>query len=551
MINTLKKLNELLTQPSENELVEFKEAKQQYDFAKMGKYFSALSNEANLKNVNNAWLVFGVKDNHTVVGSQFRLAVKDLTSLKKEIADKTTHRLTFIDIHVVNHPLGRVLLFEIPAAPQGLPVAWDGHYYGRDGESLGPLNLDEIERIRAQNRAYDWSAITLIEATLDDLDDRAVAVAREIFAQKNPKLIDEITLWDVATFLNKAKLTINGQITHTAILLLGKPEATHWLSPASATISWILKDRDGLERDYQHFSCPLLLSVDEVFRKIRNLKYRYLNEGTLFPEEVDQFDPYIIREALNNAIGHQDYEMGGKITLVEFEDGRLCFSNMGRFIPVTVESVIRADAPESRYRNRFLADAMVNLNMIDTIGSGIRKMFVIQKKRYFPLPEYELGNDRVQVTITGHVVDIAYARKLAESPDLTLEDIMLLDKIQKHKPLTDEQAKHLKNQGLIEGRKPNFHISARVAAYSGDKAQYILHKAFDDQYYKQLVVEYLQRFGSAKRLDIDRLLLDKLPDVLDQKQKDNKVRNLLQALKHEGLIEPEGKSWRMSKVSKV
>lgn len=357
------------------------------------------------------------------------------------------------------------------------------------------------------------------------------------------------TQWDDATFLNKAKLTINGQITRAAILLLGKPESTHWLSPASATISWILKDRDRLERDYQHFSCPLLLSVDEVFHKIRNLKYRYMKEGTLFPEEVDQFDPYIIREALNNALAHQDYEMGGKVTLVEFEDGRLCFSNMGRFIPGTVESVIHADAPESRYRNRFLADAMVNLNMIDTIGSGIRKMFFIQKKRYFPLPEYELGNDRVQLTITGHVVDVAYARKLAELPELTLEDIMLLDRVQKRKSLSDNQAKTLKSQGLIEGRKPNFHISARVAAFSGDKAQYIRHKAFDDQHYKQLILEYLQQFSSAKRLDFDRLLLDKLPDVLDQKQKDNKIKNLLQALKHEGLIEPEGKSWRISKPS--
>lgn len=285
-------------------------------------------------------------------------------------------------------------------------------------------------------------------------------MARENFAKKNLKLTEQISQWDTATFLNKAKLTINGKITHTAILLLGKPEAAHWLNPASATVTWILKDRDGIELDYDHFGCPLLLSVDEVFHKIRNLKYRYMKEGTLFPEEVDQYDPYIIREALNNAIAHQNYECGGKITLVEFEDGRLCFSNMGQFIPGSVESVIRADAPESRYRNRFLADAMVNLNMIDTIGSGIRKMFLIQKKRYFPLPEYELDNDRVQVTITGHVVDIAYARKLAESPELTLEDIMLLDRVQKRKQLTDDQAKYLKNQGLIEGRKPNYHISA-------------------------------------------------------------------------------------------
>ena len=291
------------------------------------------------------------------------------------------------------------------------------------------------------------------------------------------------------------------------------------------------------------------MSVDEVFHKIRNLKYRYMREGTLFPEEVDQYDPYIIREALNNAIAHQDYEMGGKVTLIEFEDGRLCFSNPGQFIPGSVESVIQSDAPESRYRNRFLTDAMVNLNMIDTIGSGIRKMFFIQKNRFFPLPEYELKDNRVQVTITGRVVDMAYARKLAEYPNLILEEIMLLDRVQKRKPLTDEQARHLKSLGLIEGRKPNFHISAQLAEHSGERAQYIRNKAFDDQHYKQLILEYLDKFGTAKRVDINKLLLDKLPDILTAAQKQHKVKNLLQALKHEGVIEPKGKSWRMSKTS--
>lgn len=544
MIDTLQRLLEL---DSENEIIEFKEAKNGYDFGKLGKYFSALSNEANLKGMERAWLVFGVKDNQTVVGSQFRSVAKDLQSLKKEVADKTTNRITFIDIHEVIHADGRVLLCEIPAAPRGIPVAWAGHYYGRDGESLGPLNLEEIERIRVQARAYDWSAAILPEATLDDLDEQALILAREKFIQKNPKLTEDAKQWDTITFLNKAKLTINGQMTRASILLLGKPESAHWLNPASATVTWILKDRDGLERDYQHFSCPLILAVDDVFHKIRNLKYRYMSEGTLFPEEVDQYDPYTIREALNNSIAHQDYELGGKVTLVEFEDGRLCFSNLGQFIPGTVESVIQADAPESRYRNRFLAEAMVNLNMIDTIGSGIRKMFIIQKKRYFPMPEYELSNGRVQVTITGRVVNMAYARKLAEYPDLTLEDIMLLDRVQKNKSLTDDQAKHLRSQGLIEGRKPNYHISVQIADRSGDRAQYIRNKAFDDQHYKQMIVEYLEKFGEAKRVDINQLLLDKLPDVLDKKQKDNKVKNLLQSLKNNGLIETKGKIWRISK----
>lgn len=544
MINTL---SQLLRSTGENEVVEFKEAKRTYDLNKLGRYFSALSNEACLKGLKHAWLVFGVKDNQTVVGTQFRMAAKDLQSLKKEVADKTTNRLTFIEIHEVSHPDGRVLLLEIPAAPQGLPVSWDGHYYGRDGESLGPLNLEEIERLRAQNKVDDWSAGILYAATIDDLDATAVALAREKYTQKNPKLAEDIPKWNTETFLNKAKLTINGKITRTAILLLGKPEASHLINPATATVTWILKDRDGLERDYEHFGCPLLLSVDEVFHKIRNLKYRYMKEGTLFPEEVDQYDPYIIREALNNAIAHQDYNLAGKITVVEFEDGRLCFSNLGRFIPKTVESVIQANAPEIRYRNRFLVDAMVGLNMIDTIGSGIRKMFYIQKKRFFPLPEYELADDRVQVTITGRVVDIAYAKKLAAYPDLTLEDILLLDRVQKRKPITDEQAKHLKVQGLIEGRKPNYHISEQLADHSGERAQYIRNRAFDDRHYKKQILEYLEVYKEAKRLDIDVLILDKLPDILNEKQKSNKVRNLLQAMRREGLIDLDGKTWRMSK----
>lgn len=546
-MNIEQKLNDILNYSNENEVIEFKEAKQNYDFKKLGKYFSALSNEANLKRVKQAWLIFGVNDRRQIVGTSYRDKPKDLESLKKEVADKTTNRLSFIDIHELYIDKYRVLMFEIPASPTGLPVAWDGHYFGRDGESLGALNIEEIERIRTQNQIYDWSAQICIGASIEDLDRDAIELAKAEFAKKNPKLKEDVDSWNDVTFLNKAKLTIQGKITRTTILLLGNTESSHWLNPATPTITWILKDRDGLERDYQHFSCPLLINAEAVFKKVRNLKYRYMDDSSLFPEEVDQYDPYLIREALNNAIAHQDYEVGGKINVVEFEDGRLSFSNLGRFIPGSIENVIHSDSPEPVYRNRFLAEAMVNLNMIDTIGSGIRKMFIIQKNKFFPLPEYDLNNDRVQLTLTGRVLDMNYAHKLAEMPELKLDEIVLLDRVQKNKSLSNEQVKHLKQQGLIEGRKPNYFISARVASFSGDKAGYILTRGLHDQHYKNLICEYIEQFGSAKRVDINKLLLDKLPDVLDQTQKQNKIKNLLQAMKKEGLIEPEGKSWKMSK----
>ena len=114
-MNPATKLDALLSLPAENEIVEFKEARNNYDFSKLGKYFSALCNEANLKRQSAAWLIFGVNDRHQVLGSFFRQARKDLDSLKEEIANRTTNRITFVDIHEVDHPKGRVLLFEIPA----------------------------------------------------------------------------------------------------------------------------------------------------------------------------------------------------------------------------------------------------------------------------------------------------------------------------------------------------------------------------------------------------------------------------------------------------
>src|SRR5690606_26258353 len=173
-----------------------------------------------------------------------------------------------------------------------------------------------------------------------------------------------------------------------------------------------------------------------------------MKEGTLFPEEVDQYDPYIIREALNNCIAHQDYTLGGKINVVEHEDGSLVFVNSGSFIPASVEEVVISDAPEPTYRNPFLVEAMINLNMIDAIGSGIKRMFNIQRKKFFPMPDYEFSNNKVKLTITGKVIDFNYARKIATVPDLDLADIIALDKVAKSKKLSAVEIKGLKGKGL-------------------------------------------------------------------------------------------------------
>ena len=533
-------LNNLRSLSAENEVVEFKEAKNTYDFTKLGKYFSALSNEANLCGKPNAWLIFGVEDKkHTIVGSQFRPNRKDLDSLKGEIANKTTNRISFIEIYELPEPEGRVVMFKIPAAPKGIPVSFDGHYYARDGEELVPLNLEKIERIRAQATTEDWSIAIIPDAAFEDLDQDAIDLARKNYKSKFPEKAAEVDTWDDVRFLNKAKVTIKGKITRTALILLGKDESEHFLNPAEVKIRWKLVDENNNDIDYEIFGLPLILSVEKVFAKIRNIKYRYMKEGTIFPDEVAKYEPFSIREAINNCIAHQDYTKGARINVIEMED-QLVFTNHGTFIPGSVEKVVIEDAPEEFYRNKFLATAMFNLKMVDTAGGGIKKIFNFQRARYFPMPDYDLSEEKVKMSISGKILDMDYARLLAQNKDLSLEEIMMLDKVQKKNPLTAFEEKHLKSKKLIEGRKPNYFIGLKVAQNTGQKAEYSKNKGFDKKYYLDLIVKSIKEHKELTRSDVDALLWNKLPEWMEEQQKKNKIGNLLSELRIKEIIENKG-----------
>jgi ATP-dependent DNA helicase RecG len=534
------KLDELRSLPAENEVFEFKEAKNNYDTDKLGQYFSALSNEANLKNEDYGWLIFGVKDSDkSIVGSNFKSNRKSLDRLKGEISAHTTYRIGFVEIYELFLPEGRVVMFQIPKAQRGVPTAWKGHNYGRDGDDTGALSEEKRERIRSQNFEEDWSAIICPDANLEDLEPMAIAVARENYKNKFPAKATEVDAWNDLTFLNKSKLTIKGKITRAAIILLGREESEHFVSPADIKIRWILKDSKRIEKDYQIESCPFILAVDKIYLKIRNLRYRYIKDGTLFPDEVDRYEPFVIREAINNCIAHQDYTLGGRINVVEEED-QLIFTNSGTFIPGSVEKVIKDDAPEEKYRNKFLATAMVNLNMVDTIGSGIKKMFNFQRARFFPLPEYDFSDNRVKVTVIGKVLDMDYASVLARDNELTLEEIMMLDKVQKRKKISSEEVKHLKRKKLIEGIKPNYFISAKVAQKTGQKAAYTKAKGFDKHKYLELIINCIQQHKYAERKDIDELLWNVLPDWMTDKQKKTKINHLLTGLSTKKIIKNTG-----------
>lgn len=540
----------------ESECVEFKDANDNFSTSDIGKYFSALANEANLRGLASAWLVFGVNNKtHAIIGTDYRSEHARLHSLKHQIAQGTDPATSFREIHELVTPSGRVILLEIPAAPRGLPIAWQTHFYARAGESLTGLSIAKQDEIRAQGLADDWSAIVVKEAASADLDLGALAKAREVFLARYRARIPEATIrgWDDTTFLEQAKLTVRGGITRACLLLLGRDTATALLNPYVAELSWKL---EGPERGYEHFHPPFLLTTSQLFQRIRPLRLSFLPPGQLIPVEVSKYDQRIVLEALHNCIAHQDYTRCERVLVIE-RVGELEFQNAGGFFDGTPDDYVRGTRSPRRYRNRLLAEAMMRLGMIDTMGFGIREvMWKGQASRYLPLPDFDLTEpDHVKLRLQGRFLDENYSRTLLAHADLPWSDVLALDAVQKGRMPDDNTVQTLRRQGLIEGRRPALHVAADIAAATDTETDYIRHRAFDDRYFCDLIVEYLKKFREGRRTDFERLLDGKLSDLLNEKQRSKKIHNLLQRLRKQGLIEPDGKTkaavWRLKPTSSV
>ena len=325
------------------------------------------------------------------------------------------------------------------------------------------------------------------------------------------------------------------------------PDGTHEIVGYLQFESWRVFDSRNEISDYEIFKIPYITLSERLFGKIRNLTYRYMpNQLTLFPTETKQYDMWLLRELLNNCIAHSEYTLGGRIYLNEFED-KIILTNPGSFLPGKIEKVLDPGYNPPFYRNQLLAETMVKLNMIDSQSIGIRRVFRIQRDRYFPLPDYDLSNrQQVKVCVYGKVLDENYSQILFANPDFDLETVFLIDCVQKRIKIDKEAIKHLRKLKVIEGKSPNIFLSASVSETIGEQSQYVKNKAFNDQYYRDLIVKYLEQYGSAKKRDVRELLWDKLPEVMDDKQKESKVKNLLAQMRRTGIITTDSENQQKS-----
>ena len=553
MINTLQKL---LSLPREQATVEFKLNLDKPE--DIGQYLSALANSALLEGHDRGWLVWGIEDGtRAVKGTTFDPHTRKIgnQALIMWLQQLTSPRADFVfhDCLYANH---KVVLLEVHPA-RSAPVAFENQRFVRVDSHKVKLSDHPAKEARLWallGPKDDWSGALVEGATLEDLDPEAVTAARQLFTEyliksesdttRHGSIRAEAAAWDVPTLLNKAQVTKQGRVTRAALLLLGKEEATHFLAPADIKLTWLLRDAQNATGPAKHFGMPFLLATDKLLSRIRNEQTEYMPDGTLFPTPVPWYDTWVIREALHNCIAHQDYVLGGKINVVEHPD-RLVFANLGQFMAPDVEWMLEHQSPPEHYRNQWLINGMIRLRMIDQLGSGIRRMFDKQRERFFPLPDFVLeptvqGLPRVEVSITRQLLDMKYTRMLMKRADLTLAQVVLLDRVQKQRSLLPAAAKKMKTLKLIEGRAPNYLISSKVAEWTGQKARYIHERGMNDKYYQDMVLQYLKKYGQASRQELDDLLLTKLPEVLDAVQKINKIRNLQQAMRRSGLIERTG-----------
>ena len=537
--------------PQENAHCEWKEFKNLKNSFCGDEKDDVISYVSAIANMEGGHLVIGVHDKTLeIVGTNTYNydRQKAILRLTERCVNLSTEGLD-IDEFITDDTNRKVWVIHIPKHLPKRPVFAHNKAWQRIEDSLVEMTTERMSAILDEPifSETDWSAQIVADATINDLDEVAIAKARMMFKKVHSRIPEaEVNAWSVETFLSKCGIMKNGGITRAAIILLGKYESAFKLRPAVAQVTWTRRDEKQDVVDYEHFTVPFILTVDEILSKIENLTMREMPGGTLFPDTMKQYDDYTIREALHNCIAHQDYTMQQRINFVE-NPTYLYYSNVGSFIPGTLENALTNEEPQAYFRNECLCRAMVDFNMIDTVSRGIKKMFNEQWRRHFPMPDYEIDakNRKVSVRIYGNEINKQYTNLLKTNNSLTLWDCISLDAVQKGRTIHENVAQDLLNRGLIEGKAPNYTISLGIAKATRQLQDYTKQKGLDKEKIKQMILQYLKNAGTdgAKRDSIYKYVKDVMPQVKTHEQQLRLLGDILSALSVDKLIYAKGRTW--------
>ena len=531
--------------PKEDEGCEWKEFKNlKNDFSGHEKD-DVISYVSALANMDGGHLVVGVEDKTLkIVGTD--TYNYDVQKARLRLIDQCTNLPSeglLVEEFITDDTHKTVWVIHVPRHMKRQPVYAHNKAWQRLDDSLIELTASRRNAIldEQDDVEVDWSAQVIQDASMDDLDPRAIAKAREGYKQRYPRLAKECDGWVDKVFLDKAGLTIDGKVTRTTLLLVGKETAAHKLNHIAQIVWKCFQDGQVFGDIY---TIPFVLTTTELLGRIRNYRFKIYPKDSLIPAEVWKYDTESILEGMHNSIAHQKYEKNARIIVTENMDS-LKFQNDGNFYEGDYKEYITGEKTPKSYRNPALVKAMVNIRMIDTQGYGIHKMYQSQKDRYLPMPDYDLSTaDEVVLNLPGTIIDENYSLMLLANQDMSLTDAVLLDQVQKGKPISDNAIKKLRKEGLIEGRKPHLYVSKQIAKATNTQVEYTLKKGFNDAECQEWIMKALNDHKVLSRKQINELLWNKLPMDFTEEQKMSKIKNLLYKMhKNDEIWLDEDRMW--------
>jgi len=516
----------------EGESLEFKEAKNTYDFEKLVKYCAALANEGGGK------VILGVTDKRPrrVVDSQ---AFKQPERTRASLIERLHLN---IDFCAVNHPHGRVLIFHVPEHPIGNPVKYKGIYWDRQGDSLIAMSEDRLRGIFAE-AGHDFSADICSAASMDDLDREAIENFRKrwVYKSRNPSL----TTLSPEQLLNDAEALIDGNLTYASLILFGTRKAMgRYLAQAEVVFEYRASDASGSAQQRVEFRQGFFSFYDGLWNLI-NLRndIQHFQSG-LFVLDIPTFSERVVREAVLNAVSHRDYQLGGNIFVRQYPR-RLVLESPGGFpLGINEQNILDRQSP----RNRRIADIFAKCGLVERSGQGMNLMFELSIKESKSTPEFT-GTDQYQVVLTlnGEVRDPRFLQFLEKVGRETLElfstsDFLLLNHIHRERRVPDHLQNRLQSlveKGVVErfgrGRGVKYILSRRYYKMVDEKGAYTRKKGLDRETNKALLLKHIkENKGSGSRL---KELMQVLP-ALTMPQ----VQTLLRELKSEGDIHKVGRT---------
>ena len=539
-----KKLLDLLKISSENENLEFKEAKEQISILGDGgrKRKSLLGYVVAIGNEGGGYLILGVKDkinpktgSRDIVGTR---TLKNIEDTKSQIFRKINLRIQIEEFFIRND---RVVAVTIPNHLIGQPLRFHGQYLMRVGDELQDMDSSTLRNI-LNEKLEDFSEEFCNGATLNDLDLKAVNNLKNKWVEKTKN--NSYLTFSNESLLEKLSLFKNKRITNTAILLLGNGKAISRYFPNSEFIFEWRSDINEIDFDFRKTWRNAFLNIyNEIWDAVNSRNTRVPFRQGFFEKDIWTFDEYSIREAVLNAFAHREYKNRTEPVFLKLSPEKFSIKSPGGFLPgVTPENILFV---EGKWRNRFLMETLERIGLVERAGVGVDRIFKNNIMDGKGIPDFsDSDTDYVVLNIPSKVQDInfvKYLQKISAEKQITfneIEDIIFVENIRTEgKSNNKEKINKFIKLNLIEkigsGRGVRYILSKDYYGFIDKKEEYTRRKWIDKNIQKELLLQYFKDHKHGRMSDFLRLFEGKLTR--------RQIQGLLKILKVEGFIYFDGK----------